>query len=863
MNAFDAPLVRKLLVIGNGMVGHRLIELLQSNGALEQWDVTVIGEERLPAYDRVGLSGLFDGKTADQLSLTSEAWYAEHGVTLRLGEQVQGIDLQARRVTTSNGQYTYDRLVLATGSVPFVPPVPGRGRPGVFVYRTIDDLESIRAYAQRPEVVEGLVVGGGLLGLEAANALRLLGMRTHVVEFAPRLMPLQLCDGGATALRSRIQSLDVAVTTGAGVTELLGESDTADSAVRSAALGADVVVPADLVVFSAGVRPRDDLARAAGLDVAERGGVVVDERCVTSDPSVFALGECAVAAGRVWGLVAPGYDMAKVVAAQLVAMPNAPTFVGADLSTKLKLLGIDVVSFGAAHGTSGTRDAVYSDSISSVYRRLVVNTDGHIVGGVLVGDADGSDLLAAMARGEIPSGDAARLVLPPSLFDGPAPSSADLPDSMRVCSCNSVTAGTIRAAVSEDGLTDCASVQRCTTAGTGCGGCIPLVKRLVDAQLALQGIAVSEAMCEHFAFSRVQLFDIVRATGVRRFDDLIASHGTGRGCAVCKPAVASMLASLGTGYVLDGERAALQDSNDHFLANLQKDGSYSVVPRVPGGEITPKQLMAIASVADDFGLYTKITGGQRIDLFGARVEQLPLIWQRLVDAGLESGHAYGKALRTVKSCVGTAWCRYGVQDSTAMAIRLELRYRGLRAPHKLKMAVSGCARECAEAQSKDVGVIATEQGWNLYVAGNGGMRPRHADLLAADLDDETLIRYVDRFFAFYIRTADRLERTSTWLDRRPGGIDEVRSIVCDDSLQIADELEAMIEHHVTTYECEWTATLGDPDRLSLFTSFVNSDATDDGISFVSQRGQIRPATQEERSQQTSASPVLVQIGARR
>lgn len=863
MNAFDAPVIRKLLVIGNGMVGHRLIELLDDTGALEQWDVTVLGEERLPAYDRVGLSGLFDGKTADQLSLTTEAWYADHGVALRLCERVQDIDLNHRLVTTGNGQYEYDKLVLATGSVPFVPPVPGRNRPGVFVYRTIDDLEAIREYASLSGVDHGLVVGGGLLGLEAANALRLLGLQTHVVEFAPRLMPLQLCEGGAGALQSRIQHLDVAVTTGAGVTELLGEAEELHSAVRHASLGPDHKVPADLVVFSAGVRPRDELARASGLDVGERGGVLVDERCVTSDPAVFAIGECAVAAGRVWGLVAPGYDMAKVVAAHLSETPNAPTFVGADLSTKLKLLGIDVVSFGAALGLEGTRDAVYSDAISSVYRRLVVNTDGNIVGGVLVGDADGGDLLAAMARGEIPSGDVARLVLPPSLFDGPGLSSAELPDAMRVCSCNSVTAGTIRAAVSDDGLTDCGAVQRCTGAGTGCGGCIPLVKRLVDAQLASQGIAVSQAMCEHFAFSRVQLFDIVQATAVRRFDDLIASHGTGRGCAVCKPAVASMFASLGTGYVLDGERAALQDSNDHFLANLQKDGSYSVVPRVPGGEITPKQLMAIATVADDFGLYTKITGGQRIDLFGARVEQLPVIWQRLVDAGLESGHAYGKALRTVKSCVGTAWCRYGVQDSTAMAIRLELRYRGLRAPHKLKMAVSGCARECAEAQSKDVGIIATEQGWNLYIAGNGGMRPRHADLLATDLDDATLIRYIDRFFAFYIRTADRLERTSTWLDRRPGGIDEVRAIVCDDSLLIAGELEAMIEHHVSTYECEWTATLGDPDRLSLFASFVNSDEVDDGIAFVSERGQIRPATREERARQNSAEPVLVKIGGRR
>ena len=868
MNSHSIPRKLELVVVGNGMVGHRLIDLLHQSGALASWHVRVLGEETRPAYDRVSLSGLFNGKSADDLALASEAWYAECGVSLHLDECVTSIDRQNQCVVTSAGTYSYDHLVLATGSFPFVPPVAGRDRPGVFVYRTIDDLEAIRTYALQRGVSHGMVVGGGLLGLEAANALRLLNLQTHIVEFASRLMPLQLCEGGAAALRRRIEALDLVVTTGAAVTELIGATEA--SPVTHARLGSDSLVPAELVVFSAGVRPRDELARGCGLAVAERGGVLVDEYCVTNDPAVSAIGECASAAGRVWGLVAPGYDMAKVTASRLVrsVRNQGPTFVGADLSTQLKLLGIDVVSFGDAHGTDTTSEAVFADTAGSVYRRLVVDPDGRIVGGVLVGDADGSDLLAAMARGEIPSGEAARLVLPPtllaSMLGGTNVALPELlPDALRVCSCNSVTAGAIRSSVRNDGLTDCGAVQRFTGAGTGCGGCAPTVKRLVDAQLLSQGVAVSDAMCEHFVFNRVQLFDIVRSTGIRTFSELVASHGTGHGCAVCKPAVASMLASLSTGHVLDGEQASLQDSNDHFLANLQKDGSYSVVPRVPGGEITPRQLMAIACVADDFGLYTKITGGQRIDLFGARVEQLPLIWQRLVDAGLESGHAYGKALRTVKSCVGQTWCRYGVQDSTSMAVRLELRYRGLRAPHKLKMAVSGCARECAEAQSKDVGVIATENGWNLYVAGNGGMRPRHGDLLAENIDDDTLVRYIDRFFAFYIRTADRLERTSTWMDRRAGGVEEIRSIVCDDSLQIAAELEAMIEHHVSTYECEWTATLNDPDRLSLFASFVNSDELDDGIVFVSERGQIRPATFSERVKPSDGLSVPVSIGSRR
>ena len=317
-----------------------------------------------------------------------------------------------------------------------------------------------------------------------------------------------------------------------------------------------------------------------------------------------------------------------------------------------------------------------------------------------------------------------------------------------------------------------------------------------------------------------------------------------------------MLASLGNGFILEGEQASLQDSNDHFLANLQRDGTYSVVPRVPGGEITPDQLIALGEVAKEFNLYTKITGGQRIDLFGARVDQLPHIWRKLIDAGMESGHAYGKALRTVKSCVGTAWCRYGVQDSTTLAIDLELRYRGLRAPHKIKGGVSGCTRECAEAQSKDFGVIATEKGWNLYVGGNGGMRPQHAVLLAADLDRETVFRYLDRFLMFYVRTADRLERTSVWLNNLEGGIDHLRRVVIDDVLGIAAELEADMARHVEHYECEWKAVVDDPERLERFRTFVNSDEGDANVVFVTERGQPRPAFAHERP----AAETLLTIG---
>jgi nitrite reductase (NADH) large subunit len=457
-----------------------------------------------------------------------------------------------------------------------------------------------------------------------------------------------------------------------------------------------------------------------------------------------------------------------------------------------------------------------------------------LLGGILVGDASRYSLLRPLVGGALP-GDPLALISPEG---GVSLGAGAMPDTAQVCSCNAVSKGAICGAITEHGLTDVAGVKACTKAGTSCGSCVPLLKTL----LAESGVVMSTALCEHFAHSRAELFDIVRATGISTFTELVERHGSGRGCDICKPAVASILASQSkVGHILDGESAALQDTNDHFLANIQRNGTYSVVPRIPGGEITPDKLLVIAEVARDFDLYTKITGGQRIDLFGARVEQLPLIWKRLVEAGFESGHAYGKALRTVKSCVGSTWCRFGVQDSVSLAIELELRYRGLRAPHKIKAAVSGCARECAEAQGKDVGVIATEQGWNLYVGGNGGFRPRHADLLLADVDTETLLRTIDRFLMFYVRTADRLQRTAAWVESLEGGLEYLRAVIVDDSLGICDDLDAAMAKHVENYSDEWADVLEDPERLSRFVSFVNAPGTPDpSVQFLPERGQKRP-----------------------
>lgn len=806
----------RLVVVGHGPTAHRLIETLADRGF--DGTVTVFGEEPRPAYDRVALTSYLSGKSVEDLTYPVPA-----GVTLRTGARVVAIDRAARTVTTDAGETEpYDVLVLATGSAPFVPPVPGKDLPGCFVYRTIDDLDDIREASR--DARAGVVIGGGLLGLEAADALRGLGLDTHVIEMSGWLMPRQVDEGGGSVLRGHIEALGLSIHTGAGVRSIEAGPD---GRVAALVKPDGEAIDAQVVVFSAGIRPRDELARACGLEVGERGGIVVDEGMRTSDEHIYAVGECALAGGMVYGLVGPCFTQAEVAADRILR--GSAAFTGADMSTKLKLLGVEVAQFGAM---SGALDVTYMDPVGGVYKRLFISDDAStLLGGICVGDAGPYSALRPFVGKPLPGA--------PSdlLFAGAGKASVDLPDDAQVCSCNNVTKGKICAAIADKGLTDVQGIKDCTRAGTTCGSCVPMLKQI----LVKSGVDVGKALCEHFTYSRAELFDIVNVRGITTFSQLIAEHGTGRGCDICKPAVASILASLGRGHILDGEQAALQDTNDHFLANIQKNGTYSVVPRIPGGEITPDKLIVIGEVARDFGLYTKITGGQRIDLLGARVEQLPAIWRRLVDAGFESGHAYGKALRTVKSCVGSTWCRYGVQDSVGLAIALELRYRGLRSPHKLKSAVSGCARECAEARSKDFGIIATEQGWNLYVGGNGGFKPRHADLLASDLSTDDLVRTIDRFLMFYIRTADRLQRTSTWLEGLDGGLDYLREVIMEDSLGICADLDAQMERHVSTYVDEWRAAIEDPDKLRRFVSFVNAPGVPDpSITFETERDQIKP-----------------------
>ncbi|WP_312061677.1 nitrite reductase large subunit NirB [Pantoea septica] len=830
-----------VVVIGNGMVGHRFIEELIDKAEPGQFALTVFCEEPRVAYDRVHLSAYFSHHTAEELSLVREGYYEKHQVNLLLGERAITINREEKLIHSNTGRAVrYDTLIFATGSYPWIPPIKGAEGADCFVYRTIEDLNAIEACARRSK--RGAVIGGGLLGLEAAGALKNLGVETHVIEFAPVLMAEQLDVQGGEQLRRKIEEMGVQVHTSKNTRQIVHHAAGGKTLEFADGSALDV----DFIVFSTGIRPQDKLAKQCGLALGQRGGIAVDDRCRTSDPAIYAIGECAAWQDRVFGLVAPGYKMAQVASDALTGRDSA--FQGADMSAKLKLLGVDVGGIGDARGrTPGARSYVWLDESRSVYKRLIVSEDGKtLLGAVLVGDTSDYGNLLQLVLNAIPLPENPEaLILPAGSGEKPVMGVDSLPDSAQICSCFDVSKGDIIKAV-QGGCHTVAALKSETRAGTGCGGCIPLVTQVLNAELSRQGIEVNNHLCAHFPYSRQELYHLIRVEEIKTFDALLAKYGTGYGCEVCKPTVASLLASCWNDFVLAPQHTPLQDSNDLFLGNIQKDGTYSVIPRSPGGEITPLGLKVIGEIAERYNLYTKITGSQRIGLFGAQKDDLPAIWSQLIAAGFETGQAYAKALRMAKTCVGSAWCRYGVGDSLGFGIALENRYKGIRTPHKMKFGVSGCTRECAEAQGKDVGVIATEKGWNLYVCGNGGMKPRHADLLAADLDSDTLIAYLDRFMMFYIRTADRLQRTSLWLESLEGGIDYLRSVIVDDKLGINSKLEAELSELRARVRCEWKETVDDPAQHARFAHFINAPLRDPNVQMVAERGQHRPARPEER-----------------
>lgn len=887
---------RRIVVVGGGPAAHRFVEAMGSRG-LSGISLTILTEETHLPYDRVALSRAL-AETDANLTLGHSSMWEQEGITLVTSARAVDLDLEAMEVITATGdRYGYDELVLATGSNAARLPIPGNEH--THVYRTLEDVWAINREvealtAKLGRTINAVTIGGGLLGLEAAAGLQALGANPVIIDGGKWLMGTQLDEGAGEAMGRLIADRGFQVHSGVYPSAVLTSRIDGAHQVTGVEMADGRIVGADMVVVSIGVRPRDELARtlnarakgkaaeSAGKSPEElededflpvfrmgaRGGIVIDETCATDVEHVWAIGEVANFGGLCVGLVAPANTMAEIVADRL--HDGDATFAGFDTATKLKLSGVEVASFGDAFAQSDDAlEIVYADPARGVYQKIVVTDDAKtLLGGIFVGDASPYTSLRPLQGRELPA--------EPGAFLSAATASApdtELPDDATLCSCNNVTAGSIRDAINGCGSCDGAEPVRelgalkgCTRAGTQCGSCVPMLKKLLEGELAKSGITVSKALCEHFEMSRAELFEAIRSLELTSFDDIMRRFGVRAvpdgpaplGCDICKPAIGSILASQHGAYVLDGGRGALQDTNDRALANMQKNGTYSVVPRIPGGEITPEKLAVIARVAETYNLYTKLTGALRIDLLGARLEQLPDIWKELVEAGFESGHAYGKALRNVKSCVGSTWCRYGVQDSVSMAIRLELRYRGLRSPHKLKMGVSGCARECAEARAKDVGVIATADGWNVYVGGNGGANPVHGQLLARDLDDATLIAYIDRFLMYYIRTADRLQRTAHWMAELEGGLDHVHDVVVGDSLGIADELESAMAHHVDAYEDEWAATLRDPERLRRFRSFVNApDQKDASIVNINERGMDRPATEEEIRAGGDSGPVLI------
>ncbi|KAF9939522.1 hypothetical protein BGZ65_010193 [Modicella reniformis] len=854
----------RIVIVGLGMVGLSFIEKILEYDTAKKYTITAICEEPF-----------------DQLLMKPGQWYQEHNISIlahqtatkintdfKVIESVstQDIDSSTPAVTTT----PYDVCIIATGSSALLPPstsLPGLDLPGVYVYRTIDDLELIIERSKSAK--HAAVVGGGLLGLEAAKATLDLGLKTTIYERNSQVLARQLDIEGAAMVLREIEKLGISHNLGSPPVAFMSDStdDNGKSlCVSKVKLQDGSVVEHDMVVFAIGISPRDKIARDSGIKCHSRGGVLVNDFLETDIQDVYAIGEVASYDGKTYGLVAPGYDMAEVVARNLTRDVNSKglgkahqprRFTSADMSTKLKLLGVHVASFGDYFVNSkDTQALTYRDPFDVVYKKYIFTKDGkHLLGGMMVGDTTDYGKLLGMSKSK------KSLQIPPSelilgIKPGQAKGADDLPDDTQICSCNNVTKGQIRSSVRSKGCSSIGEVKTCTKAGLGCGGCVPQVGEIFEAELKAMGKVIKQNLCPHFEHSRTELYQIIKVKNLKNFAEVMQHTGKSNraiGCEVCKPAVASILASLFNDHVLD--HASLQDTNDRFLANIQRGGTYSVVPRVPGGEITPDKLIAIAEVAKEFGLYTKITGGQRIDLFGAKREDLPSIWERLVKAGLESGHAYGKALRTVKSCVGSTWCRYGLQDAVGFAIFIENRYKGVRAPHKLKGGVSGCVRECAEARGKDFGIIATEKGYNLFVCGNGGAQPKHAVLFITDVSEANCIKYLDRFLMFYIATADKLTRTSKWLEKLEGGIEYLKKVILEDYLGICDELEKQMAYLISTYQCEWKAVVDDPERRQQFRQFVNTNDTQDGIEFISERGQKRPADWPKEGVQSLPSPV--------
>ncbi len=764
----------RLVVIGNGMAGCRAVEEILARDS-DRFDITIFGAEPRVNYNRIMLSPVLAGeKTFDEIVINGQDWYEDNAITLISGDPVARIDRETQTVIAASGRVEpYDRLLIATGSDPFIIPVPGHDLPGVVTFRDLDDVDKMLAAADNGG--SAVVIGGGLLGLEAAHGLSLRGMSVTVVHLMPTLMERQLDEAAGWLLKEELEKRGQTIVTGGDTAEIVGDG----GHVSGVKLKDGREFPADIVVMAVGIRPATALAKNAGLDV-ERG-IMVDDDMVTSDPSIMAVGECVQHRGQCYGLVAPLWEMCRALADAATGSPSG--YEGSVTSTKLKVSGIDLFSAGDFTGGDGAEDIVMRDASRGVYKRVVVKDD-KLAGCVLYGDtADGNWYFDLLKKGEDVSDIREALIFGQAFVSGgaladPNAAVAALSDDAEICGCNGVSKGQVVSCINE-GAHSVDAVRSTCKASASCGSCTNLVESLLAVTLGGAVESGPKTLCKCTSFTHDDVRRLILEKGLKVIPEVMQElhWTTPEGCASCRPGLNYYLLCAWPGEYEDDEKSRYV--NERLHANIQKDGTYSVVPRMWGGLTTPDELRAIADAAEKYGARTvKVTGGQRIDLFGIKKEDLPAIWGDLNAAGMVSGHAYGKALRTVKTCVGSEWCRFGTQDSTGLGVKIERMTWGSYMPHKFKIAVSGCPRNCAEATIKDFGVVCVDSGYELHVGGNGGIHVRATDLLCKVETEEQAMEYCAAFIQLYREDAQYLERTAPWVERK--GLDWIKSQLFDD-----------------------------------------------------------------------------------
>jgi nitrite reductase (NADH) large subunit len=764
-----------LIVIGNGMAGCRAVEEILARDP-DKYRITIFGAEPRVNYNRIMLSPLLAGeKSFEDIVINGQEWYADNGIALVAGDPVVAIDRAAQTVTGRSGRTEhYDRLILATGSDPFIIPVPGKDLPGVITFRDMDDVGKMLEAANRGG--DAVVIGGGLLGLEAAHGLSLRGMKVTVIHLMPTLMERQLDEAAGWLLKDALEKRGQTILTQADTGEIYGNGK-----VEGVRLKDGREIPCSIVVMAVGIRPSTGLAKAAGLEVNR--GILVDDHMLTSDPAVLAVGECVEHGGMVYGLVAPLWDMCRSLADCLTGKPSGYT--GSVTSTKLKVSGIDVFSAGDFSGGEGCEDIVLRDATRGVYKRVIVKED-RVIGAVLYGDtADGNWYFDLLRKGEDIADIREALIFGQAFASGgaladPKAAVAALSDDAEICGCNGVSKGQVMACIA-GGATSLDAVRSGCKASASCGSCTGLVENLLAFAMGddYAGERTVQTMCKCTSFTHEDVRAAILEKELKEIPQVMQalSWSTPDGCASCRPALNYyLLCAWPAEHVEDPQSRFV---NERMHANIQKDGTYSVVPRMWGGVTTPNELRAIADAADKYGArMVKVTGGQRLDLFGIKKEDLPAIWGDLNAAGMVSGHAYGKALRTVKTCVGSEWCRFGTQDSTGLGIKTEQMTWGSWMPHKFKIAVSGCPRNCAEATIKDFGVICVDSGYELHIGGNGGIHLRGTDLLCKVATEREALDYCAAFIQLYREEARYLDRTAPWVERV--GLDYVKQRIVED-----------------------------------------------------------------------------------